>query len=152
MTGVQTCALPISELTGRNPDLSKLHTGYDAAFQAAYPQMNDAGRQLHSVIRAYTIYGLKPLNEAMIQWLQADTEFKLARSRRAVDVTLAQQLGALEPHLHLWIAKYNAWIPDTPSHALVYLADEAVHGVPFPHGIEQTIEQALGAALDAGGR
>src|SRR5712691_2980458 len=60
------------------------------------------------------------------------------------------QLGALEAHLLMWIAKYSAWIPDTPAHALVYLADEEAHGVPFPSGIERTIEQALGVAGDAG--
>jgi hypothetical protein len=133
----------------RNPDFSKIQSGYDAVFSAAFSGMNDEERQLHTVIRAYTVNGLKPLNEAISQWLQVDTEFKLARSRRSMHVILATQLAALEPHLLMWLAKYAAWIPDTPAHALVYLDDEEVHGVPFPRGIERTIEQALGVTKAA---
>ena len=133
----------------RNSELSKIQTGYDAVFFAAFSSMTDDERQLHTVVRGYTVNGLKPLNEAMIRWLQTDTEFKLARSRRSTYVDLAQQLAALEPHLLMWLAKYAAWIPETPAHALVYLADEEDHGVPFPRGIERTIEQALGVAKTA---
>jgi hypothetical protein len=140
----------VAAVAKRNPELAKGQSGFNAVFSSAFPHVNDDDRQLHSLIRGYTIYGLKPLNDSMIHWLQADTEFKVARTRRSVDVTLARQLGALEAHLLMWIAKYSAWIPDTPAHALVYLADEESHGVPFPTGLEHTIEQALGVTGEAG--
>ena len=140
----------VAAVAKRNPELTQGQSGFNAVFSSAFPHMNDDERQLHSLIRGYTIYGLKPLNDSMIHWLQADTEFKVARTRRSVDVMLARQLGALEAHLLMWIAKYSAWIPETPAHALVYLADEESHGVPFPSGLERTIEQALGVTGNAG--
>ncbi len=118
--------------------------GYEAVFSAAFPTLTAEERELHSVIRAYTVEGLKPLNRAIADWLQADTEFKVARSRKAGCQDLARKLAALEPHLLMWLAKYAAWIPDTPAHALIYLGDEANHGVPFPKGVERDIEQVLG--------
>jgi hypothetical protein len=117
--------------------------GYEAAFSAAYRTMTPPERELHDVIRGYSIHGLKPLNDSVLTWLNADTEFKLGNSRDPVRSTLARQLTALEVHLLMWRAKYGTWIPDTPSHALVYLGDEEGHGVPFPTGVEQTIEQVL---------
>jgi hypothetical protein len=138
-------------VTERKPELSKIQSGYEAVFSTAFPSMTNEERQLHALIRGYTTSGLKPLNEAIIQWLQADTEFKLACSRRRIHVDLAQQLAALESHLLMWLAKYAAWIPETPAHALVYLADEEDHGVPFPHGIERTIGEALDVAKASGG-
>jgi len=60
-----------------------------------------------------------------------------------------QRLAELEPHLLMWLAKYAAWIPDSPAHALVYLADEEDHGVPFPKGIERVIEESLGIQIRA---
>jgi hypothetical protein len=131
-------------LIQRNPDMKSIDTGYEAVFSAAFPTLTDEELKLHTMIRGYTASGLKPLNEAMVQWLQADTEFKLARSRMQALQDLARQLSALEPHLLMWLAKYAAWIPDTPSHALVYLGDEEGHGVPFPKNIEHTIEVVLG--------
>jgi hypothetical protein len=130
-------------VTQRCPDLAAKHKGYDAIFSAAFPTMDNEERQLHSLIRAYTVSGLKPLNEALIQWLQSDTEFKYARFRTPPSRRLALQLEELEPHLLMWLAKYAAWIPESPAHALVYLADEEDHGVPFPRGIEGTITQVL---------
>jgi hypothetical protein len=127
----------------KHPDLAATYSTYDAVLSAAFPTMNVEERDLHTVIRAYTVNGIKPLNEAILQWLQADTEFKLARFPSSKIHALAQKLEALEPHLLMWLAKYSAWIPDSPSHALVYLADEEGHGVPFPRGIENTIRQVL---------
>jgi len=131
-------------LVQRNPDLKNSGLGYEAVFSASFPTLTDEERKLHTMIRGYTVSGLKPLNESMIQWLQVDTEFKLARSRKKALQALARQLSALEPHLLMWLAKYAAWIPETPSHALVYLNDEEGHGVPFPKHIEYTIEAVLG--------
>jgi hypothetical protein len=112
--------------------------------------MNEAERQLHAVVRGYTVNGLKPLNEAMATWLKADTEFKLAASRRPSAVSLARHLAKLEPHPLMWLAKYAVWIPDSPAHALVYLSDEENHGVPFPKGIERAIEESLGIQNSGG--
>jgi hypothetical protein len=141
-------------LASRTPDVRRISGGYEAVFAAAFDGMEEEDRQLHAVIRGYTVNGLKPLNEAIRDWLQADTEFKLARARarflpwrRQAYSDLATQLTALEPHLFMWLAKYAVWIPDIPEHALVYLADEEKHGVPFPRGIERTIERALGIPM-----
>jgi hypothetical protein len=57
--------------------------------------------------------------------------------------------AARQPHEEMRLecdqlaAEYAVWIPDTASHALVYLNDEERHGVPFPHGIDDTIRQAI---------
>src|SRR5262249_55881562 len=133
----------------RDQELAKITSGYEAVFEAAFSTMTEAERQLHAVVRGYTVNGLKPLTEAMAKGLQADTEFKLATSRRPSDVNVARHLAKLEPHLLMWLAKYAAWIPDSPAHALVYLADEEDHGVPFPKGIERTIEESLGIETPA---
>jgi hypothetical protein len=138
----------LKSLMQRSPDLKSSGPGYESIFSAAFPTLTDEERKLHTMIRGYTVNGLKPLNEAMVQWLQADTEFKLARSRKRNLRALARKLSALEPHLLMWLAKYAAWIPETPSHALVYLGDEEGHGVPFPKHIENTIEVVLGLRME----
>ena len=61
----------------------------------------------------------------------------------SVGSKLGQQLNTLDAHLLLWLAKYETWIPEHPDNALVYLADEEQHGVPFPHGIEDTVGDVL---------
>jgi hypothetical protein len=133
----------LQTITQRNPELDARHEGYERVFSTALPLMSNDERQLHSIIRAYTVSGLKPLNEAMVQWLHYDTEFKYARFRTSYYRILARQLKALEAHLLMWLAKYAAWIPEWPTHALVYLDDEEEHGVPFPKGIEETIRNVL---------
>lgn len=137
-------------LIQRSPELAKSNAGYEALFAASFPTLTAEELELHTLIRGYTVNGLRPLNEAIIRWLREDTEFKLARSRSSVAQALARQLAALEPHLLMWLAKYAAWIPDAPAHALVYLADEEGHGVRFPTGIEDTIEQTLGLRRSSG--
>jgi len=137
-------------LIQRDPELKTISTGYEAVFAAAYPTFTDEEHKLHEIIRGYTVNGLKPLNESMLQWLQADTEFRLAHSRKQTLKDLARQLSALEPHLLMWLAKYATWIPHSPAHALVYLDDEEGHGVPFPKRIEHTIQVALGLHTERG--
>jgi hypothetical protein len=127
----------------RKPEVATTRDGYEAAFAAAFPTLTAEEAQLHEMIRAYTVSGLKPLNEATLQWLQTDMDFKYARSRRPTALHLARMLSALEPHLLMWLAKYATWIPDNPTHALVYLADEENHGVPFPRGIESVVRAHL---------
>jgi hypothetical protein len=129
-------------LSQRDPKLAEIKDGYESMFSTAFATFTDKERELHKVIRGYTVGGLRPLNEAIVEWLRTDTEFKLA-------VDLGRPLAALEAHLLMWLAKYAAWIPDAPQHALVYLGDEEGHGVPFPTGIETVIENTLGLTSEA---
>jgi hypothetical protein len=90
--------------------------GYERLFTHLYERFDAEERDLHAVIRAYTEHAL---------------------------AELAEKLNKLDAHLLLWLAKYESWIPDRPNHALVYLADEAEHGLGFPQGIEDTLAKML---------
>jgi hypothetical protein len=150
LRGSKSVYLVQAELRNRLADLlsarrSDLHgvVGYDAQFAMAFASMTPQERELHDVIRGYTIHGTLALNEAVLSWLATDSDFKIVGGSDGADAKLAAQLGALEAHLLLWRAKYQAWIPDAPARALVYLNDEERHGVAFPRGIEDTIAQVL---------
>ena len=43
----------------------------------------------------------------------------------------------------MWNAKYTIWIPEDSAHALVYMADEAKHGLPFPKDIQEVVQKLL---------
>jgi hypothetical protein len=43
----------------------------------------------------------------------------------------------------LLVFKYETWIPRNPKHALVYMADEQQHGLGFPDGIDQLVDEVL---------
>jgi hypothetical protein len=129
-------------LSKRNSDLVKGGGGCERHFSNAYPSMTDDELELHSIIQAYTIYTLHPINEKILDWLKKDTYYK-AKKWKLGNGHLDARLTALEGHLFLWIAKYKMWIPDQPNHALVYLADENQHGLGFPTGIEDDIEEAV---------
>jgi hypothetical protein len=75
----------------------------------------------------------------MLDWPQADTDYRNAKGKSGVEATLAVLLNQLDAHVLLWLAKYEAWIPDQPHHALVYLDDEEKHGVRFPPGLDATV-------------
>lgn len=62
---------------------------------------------------------------------------------KGLNTRLADKLAALEVHLQLWQAKYSVWIPENLTHSLVYLADEEEHGVGFPRGIENDVQELL---------
>jgi len=126
-----------------HPGLGVEGEGYERAFAAAYPQFTPEELELHGIIRGITIHALREANEAMLAWLREDAYFKAQQRPGTLAGDLAQQLGALEAHLYLWRAKYAAWIPDHPEHALVYLADEQAHGVGFPSGLDELVEQVL---------
>jgi hypothetical protein len=117
--------------------------GLESLFENAFDGFTTEQSNLHTVIRAYTQYALRPLNQAMQTWLGEDVDHRVTRGKDGAAARLAQQLNQLDAHLWLWLAKYEAWIPHTPRHALVYLADEHDHGLAFPVGIEQTLEQVL---------
>ena len=130
-------------LIAREPQWNHADLSIEAVFRRAYPTLSEEEKELHDVIRGYTSGGLRPLNEAMLQWLEQDMDYKLGGIKDLARRELAEKLTKLEEHLLLWRAKYKAWIPDRPVHALVYLADEERHGVGFPEGIEETIERVL---------
>jgi hypothetical protein len=47
----------LNALRQRDPELAKITSGYAAVFEAAFPTMTEAERQLHGVVRAYTVEG-----------------------------------------------------------------------------------------------
>lgn len=127
-----------------DPPLEIAEAGYEAIMAAACADMNPAERELHELIRSMTINGLRPTNQAMLEWLKRDVYYKAQRTDHSRLGRLAELLGGLEAHLILWHAKYEAWIPNSPEHALVYLADESRHGVGFPSGLDGEVERLLG--------
>jgi hypothetical protein len=129
----------------------RLHTdlpdrrGYERLFTHCYPRFDSEEKDLHTVIRAYTEHALRPLNEAMLTWLRNDVDHRTAHRKSGDEQKLSALLNQLDAHLLLWLAKYEAWIPNQPAHALVYLADEEEHGVGFPTGIEDVLAAVLSA-------
>lgn len=122
------------QIRARDPELDKVGLGYDHLLALAFPKMSESERELHDIVRAITIYTFQPLNDALLRWLAADSEFRVRPPGEAPRAQLAKYLTDLEAHLLLWQAKFKAWIPDHPERALVYLADEERHGVGFPRG------------------
>ena len=131
-------------------DLPEMYRGvgksFDEVFAATYPEMKEQHKLMHGLIRAYTIHAMRPLNQAMIDWLAADTYFKGQAGSGSTE-DLASNLQTLEAHLLLWRAKHDFWIPDRPERAIVYMADERAHGVGFPTGIEAVIAKKTGGPI-----
>lgn len=132
-------------LKARDEALVSSGAGYERDFSDAYPSMTEDERELHALIRAYTVYALYPLNREALQWLKNDTFYKSREGEWKSGKSLRDLLTELEGHLLLWIAKYEMWIPDEPSHALVYLADENKHGLGFPNKIDARIKEVVDA-------
>lgn len=124
-------------------DLLGAEEGYERSFSKAYTVFMPDEKELHAIIRGITIHSLRPTNQSLLNWLKSDTYFKAHKSSRGILGALAEKLAALEAHLILWNAKYETWIPDTPEHALVYLADEEEHGIGFPSGIDEAVRKVL---------
>ena len=124
----------VGMITVREPALVAAGQGYDRLLALAFPTMGPDERELHQVVRAITIHTFQPLNEMLLKWLAADTEFRVRPPGETPRARLAKYLADLEAHLLLWQAKFKTWIPDHPERALVYLGDEERHGVPFPRG------------------
>ncbi len=135
-------------LKQRLPDLVATAGSYDRAFAAAYRSLTDEERELFAVVRAITVHTLHPLNESLLLWLAADTDFKVRPSGRGPRGELAGFLARLEAHLLLWRAKYETWIPHNMDRALVYLADEKRHGLGFPQGGTALVSRLLGHRPD----
>jgi hypothetical protein len=116
--------------------------GYEAIFASAYGTFTDAEKELHGLIRSMTVNAVRPVNSALSSWLDEDSYFKTVTAPLKDAEKLSRWLHQLELHLTLWHAKYDYWMED-PRHSLVYLGDEADHGVPFPRGIEKVVDEAL---------
>lgn len=133
-----------SMIKENHPDFVQLEEGYERIFSKAYDQFMPEERELHGIIRSITVNSLRPANQSLLEWLKNDTYFKAQRQHTKTNLgQLAKQLAALEAHLILWHAKYETWIPNTPEHSLVYLADEEAHGIGFPSGIDNLVQKVL---------
>ena len=117
--------------------------GYERQFSIAYSKMTEDERELHTIIRSYTMNTFAPLNKQLLEWLRSDTYFKGMPWRKGAYSVVAKRLTELEAHLLLWEAKYTVWIPDYPEHSLVYLADEEEHGIGFPKNIKEDVANLL---------
>lgn len=117
--------------------------GYERSISRAFQALTDDEREMHAIVRGYTTNALRPTNEKLLEWVRGDTYFKARKRRGNLEKDLALKLAILEAHLLLWLAKYEAWIPNEPQHALVYLADEQEHGLRFPSSLDQTVAQLL---------
>ena len=133
----------LSMVQEKHPGLIGTEEGYERSFSKAYGAFTLDEKELHAIIRSITIYSLRPTNQSLSKWLQSDTYFKAQKPSQGILGELAEKLATLEAHLILWHAKYETWIPDTPGHALVYLADEEEHGIGFPSGIDEVVRKAL---------
>jgi GH35 family endo-1,4-beta-xylanase len=93
--------------------------------------------------RGYSVVTQQDVNEAMLKWLDGETYFTGQTFEDAEYARLATLLPQLHAHLLLWRAKCRMWIPDHPEHALVYMADEAEHGLGFPTGLDDAVDEVL---------
>jgi hypothetical protein len=132
-------------LQARNPtDRRTLAAeGYEQLFATHFETFTPAESELHALIRGLTVHGLRPNNSAIGKWLADDSDFRVQSAGKGTRGELADKLNLLANHLLSWDAKYEMWIPNHPEHALVYLADEKRHGVGFPRGIEDLVQNAL---------
>ena len=119
-------------LEKNHPNEFKNGSGYEETMTGLFSEFNPEERESHSIIRAYTQYSLRKVNLEITDWLKADELFKTGVVKSTRRKELADNLFALEMHLLLWHAKYEAWIPNQIEHALVYMNDEKEHGLGFP--------------------
>jgi len=132
-------------LDARLPTRPAPGIGYERQFTEVFAIFTPEERELHRLIRSITEHGLRPLNLAMSDWLSTDITYRNSREVGTARGRLAWKLNRLDTHLRLWHAKYAAWIPEYPEHALVYLADEEDHGLGFPVGLDATVKEVLGS-------
>jgi hypothetical protein len=127
----------------RLPTFAQSGQGYEKQLTEAFPLLTKEELEIHGLIRSFTEHGLRPLNASMSEWLDSDIVYRNSRNTGTPRGQLAAMLNQLDAHLRLWHAKYAAWIPNYPEHALVYLADEEAHGLAFPHGLDAMVENVL---------
>jgi hypothetical protein len=121
----------------------QLKSGYEYIFSTIYPDFTTDERELHEIIRSYTVYALRPTNQLLTEWLNNDTFFKAQYMKKSILGDFAKNLLDLDTHLLMWNAKYDGWIPNKPEHALIYLADEERYGPGFPHDIDDLVDKIL---------
>jgi hypothetical protein len=136
-------------LRHNHPEHLPDRSGLERLFTALHDQFSPDEAELHLVIRGYTEHALRPVNASMVEWLNSDTTYRTLVNKKGIDAEFAQLLNRLDAHLLLWLAKYEAWIPGRPEHALVYLNDEERQGMGFPgrtrhsDGIEEVLEKVI---------
>ena len=135
-------------LGSRHPGVEPDRSGFERHFTQAFRHFTPDESDLHGLIRSMTEHSIRPLNLAMSEWLRADFTYRAAKGAKGQRGVLASKLNQLDTHLRLWHAKYETWIPGHPQHALVYLADEEQHGIGFPEGLDQVVDEVL-RELDA---
>jgi hypothetical protein len=140
------------QILARHHELVNDARGYESIMAKAFLALTGDEQDLHSIIRSMTIHSLKPINDSMLKWLERDRYYKSKRRKKGPESELARKLADLEAHLLLWRAKYEAWMPDRPEHALVYMADEQQHGLGFPSGLDGLVDRALGEPSQGEGR
>jgi hypothetical protein len=128
---------------------SEVQGSYDDILTRAFQDqhLDERQKKEHALIRNYTMSCLLPLNSQMRSWLAGDTYFKVA-AKTGNRTRLSRALQQLEVHLLVWQAKYDLWIPNNPERTIVYMADEATHGVGFPTGIEALVAEETGSTID----
>jgi hypothetical protein len=118
--------------------------GLERLFSHLHTRFSPAEAELHEVIRAYTEHAMRPINESLADWLRDDASHRVIdRRKNQREIQLAELLNQLDSHLLLWLAKYERWIPGRPDHALVYLDDEERHGLGFPRGLDDAVDELL---------
>jgi len=117
--------------------------GYDETFSIMFDRFTNDEAELQKIIRSTTMHSQRRLNQTMSKWLQRAHAFKRSDQPRPQRLLLSEQLRALELHLNQWHDKYEALIPDDPKRSLVYLADEKGHGVRFPQGLKNAVDEVI---------
>ena len=131
------------QLEARFPGEGPARPGFEQLFAYFHERFTADEADLHRVIRGYTEHALRPLNEAQLHWLRDDAEYRVTQGKTGKRAELSLLLNRLDAHVMLWLAKYEAWLPDQPNHALVYLDDEDKHGSGFPRGVDEAVDAVL---------
>jgi hypothetical protein len=130
------------EARGLGPFNSYDQTLVEAHKAGLQPQEAD----LHLLVRGITMNAMRDVNTSLLSWVENETYFRVPRTDDTVWTELAGELDDLHVHLLLWLSKYEIWIPDDKSRALVYLDDEERHGRPFPRTIDARVGQLIDKA------
>lgn len=127
-------------------DETSVSGGYELFLTENYDAMTDVEKDTHSVIRGTTMNSVNIVNEELQKWITNDKEFKINSVKKLRESEFGEKfsrsLSQLELHLNLWRDKYTVWMKNE-KHCVVYLDDEERHGVSFPKGIEDLVDEAL---------
>jgi hypothetical protein len=117
--------------------------GYDETFFVLGARLTRPEAELQRLIRSTTMNSQRRANLALSAWLERNAAFLHDDQPTPARLALAAELRMLKLHLNQWHDKYDAWIPGDARRSLVYLADEAAHGVGFPPGLEDAVKNAI---------